>query len=41
MASDELEGKDQLNKTCIENKRDGELGLISICPWLASPSPYI
>jgi hypothetical protein len=40
-ASDELEGKDQLNKTCIENKRGGKLGLLSICHWLASPGPYI
>jgi hypothetical protein len=30
--SDELEGKDQSNKTCIENKRGGQLGLLSICP---------
>jgi hypothetical protein len=31
-ASDELEGKDQSNKACIENKRGGKLGLLSICP---------
>jgi hypothetical protein len=31
-ASDELEGKDQSNEACIENKRGDELGLISICP---------
>jgi hypothetical protein len=39
--SDELEGKDQSNEACIENKYGGELGLISICPWPASPGPYI
>jgi hypothetical protein len=31
-ASDELKGKDQSNKACIENKRGGQLGLISIYP---------
>jgi hypothetical protein len=31
MASDELEGKDLSNKACIENKRGGQLGLLSIC----------
>jgi hypothetical protein len=41
MASDELEGKDQSNEAYIENKCGGELGLLSICPWLASPGPYI
>jgi hypothetical protein len=41
MASDELKGKDQSNEACIENKRGDELGLISICPWPASPGPYI
>jgi hypothetical protein len=40
-ASDELEGKDQSNEACIENKHDGELVLLSICPWPASPGPYI
>jgi hypothetical protein len=24
--------KDQSNKACVENKRDGHLGLLSICP---------
>jgi hypothetical protein len=28
-------------KACIENKRGIELGSISICPWPASPGPYI
>jgi hypothetical protein len=41
MASDELEGKDQSNKTCIESKRGIKLGSISIYPWLASLGPYI
>jgi hypothetical protein len=40
-ASDELKGKDQSNKVYIENKRGTELGSISICPWPASPGPYI
>jgi hypothetical protein len=40
-ASDELEGKDQLNKVCIENKHGIELGSISFYPWSASPGPYI
>jgi hypothetical protein len=31
--SDELEGKGQSNKACIESKHGGELGLISIYPW--------
>jgi hypothetical protein len=39
--SDELEGKGQSNKVCIENKRGTELGSISIYPWPASPSLYI
>jgi hypothetical protein len=30
--SDELEGKDQSNEVCIENKCGGALGLLSICP---------
>jgi hypothetical protein len=38
---DELEGKDLSNKACIENKHGDQLGLLSICPWPASPSPYI
>jgi hypothetical protein len=40
-ALDELEGKDQSNKVCIENKCGPKLGSISNCPWPASPGPYI
>jgi hypothetical protein len=32
-APDELEGKDQSNKACNENKCGAGLGSISICPW--------
>jgi hypothetical protein len=31
----------QSNKVCIESKRGSELGLLSICPSLSSPGPYI
>jgi hypothetical protein len=31
----------QSNKACIESKRSRELGLLSICPSLSSPGPYI
>jgi hypothetical protein len=31
----------QSNKVCIESKRGGELGLLSICPSPSSPGPYI
>jgi hypothetical protein len=31
----------QSNKVCIECKRGGRLGLLSICPLPASPGPYI
>jgi hypothetical protein len=37
--SDKLEGKDQSNKACIENKHGDHLDLLSICPWPASPGP--
>jgi hypothetical protein len=30
--SDEIKGKDQSKKACIENKHGGQLGLLSICP---------
>jgi hypothetical protein len=38
-ASDELEGKDQSNKACIENKHGTEFGSISICPGRPLPAP--
>jgi hypothetical protein len=41
MTSNELEGKDQSNKVCVENKCGGQVGLLSICPRPASPGPYI
>jgi hypothetical protein len=40
-ASDELKGKYQSNKAYIKNKRGIKLGSITICPWPASPGPYI
>jgi hypothetical protein len=44
MARDELEGRDLdkqgKNLMCIENKLR-IIGLISMCPWLASPGPYL
>jgi hypothetical protein len=31
----------QSNKVCIGSKRKNKLGLLSICPSLSSPGPYI